>query len=103
MKFRLTAACLTAGALFVAAVPASATVVFDADKQTGFVGKGDVQLAFEWNNKQLQANAADGTFRYSATDVYKAVCIFTTGEGRNGEQVHNPTRTRTVGVGGDIA
>jgi hypothetical protein len=47
LKLPLTAACLTAGALLAAAVPASAAVVFDADSQSGFVGKGDVQLTYD--------------------------------------------------------
>jgi hypothetical protein len=32
-------------------------VTFNETNGTGFVGKGDVQVAFGWNNKQLQTNA----------------------------------------------
>ncbi len=43
------------------------TVAFAAinvdDQGIGFVGKGDVQLAFGWNNAALQANADNVSFR----------------------------------------
>lgn len=55
---------------------ALAAVTFDASTGTGFVGKGDVQLAFGWNNKQLQANAAGVTFpgdRVSSGDTVPVV------------------------------
>ena len=50
------AACTVAGSLAVAS-PASAAVAYDRESGTGFVGKGDVQQALGWNNRQLQANA----------------------------------------------
>ena len=56
----------TLGALLVlglAATAVFATVTFDPSTGTGFVGKGDVQLAFGWNNATLQQNA--GSLRYS--------------------------------------
>jgi hypothetical protein len=40
------------------------------DNGVGFVGKGDVQLAFGWNNAQLQKNASGVTFTYEAKDTY---------------------------------
>jgi hypothetical protein len=48
------------GALAVPTV-ASASVAVDSSGN-GFVGKGDVQVAFGWNNKQLQDNAKNVTF-----------------------------------------
>lgn len=51
------AACTVAGSLAVAS-PASAAVTYDRESGTGFVGKGDVQQALGWNNRQLQANAS---------------------------------------------
>lgn len=36
----------------------SVIVTFDPETGEGFVGKGDVQLVFGWNNKALQDNAA---------------------------------------------
>ena len=44
---------------------ASAAVTFDSDTGVGFVGKGDVQLAFGWNNTQLQKNAPGVAFSSS--------------------------------------
>lgn len=58
----LAALALTATAAFAAVVPN-----FDADGNfdgTGFVGKGDVQLAYGWNNKQLQSNLSQVNFDY---------------------------------------
>jgi hypothetical protein len=44
-------------AMFVAAGAVFAAVTFDPVTGTGFVGKGDVQTALGYNNKQLQDNA----------------------------------------------
>jgi hypothetical protein len=77
---------------------AFATVTFDPTTGIGFVGKGDVQLAFGWNNPQVQANAQGVSFTYSSTNSYTAVCTWTTGEGTRGEQTHNVSHTRTLGV-----
>jgi hypothetical protein len=73
-------------------------VTFDPSTGTGFVGKGDVQLAFGWNNAQVQVNAAGVTFTYGQIATYDAVCTWTTGEGTRGEQIHNVTHTRTTGI-----
>lgn len=50
---------------------AIASVSFDAGTGTGFVGKGNVQTAFGWNNATLQKNAKDVTFTYEANYTYK--------------------------------
>ncbi len=44
-----------------------ASVTFDPATGAGFVGKGDVQLEYGWNNAQLQANAATVEFRYNSS------------------------------------
>lgn len=72
----------------VAASAAHAEVTINPDG-TGFVGKGDVQLAFGWNNAKLQDNASKVRFIYKATDTYIAVCTWLTGEGTRGEKTHN--------------
>lgn len=54
-----------AAALFAAA-PASADWSVDPSTGTGFVGKGDVQDAFGWNDHDLQANHAGVSFALSA-------------------------------------
>ena len=82
---------------------AVASVTFDPTTGVGFVGKGDVQLAFGWNNAQLQANASGVGFNYSTTDSYTAVCTWITGEGTRGERTHNVSHTKTVEVNDAIA
>lgn len=94
---------LFATALVAAAGMANATVTFQPETGTGFVGKGDVQLAFGWNNAQLQSRAAGVTFTFEASEVYTAVCTWTTGEGTRGESVHNVKHKRSVGVTGTVA
>lgn len=89
--------------LIATAGAASATVTFNPDAGTGFVGKGDVQLAFGWNNAQLQTRAAGLTFSFVASESYTAVCTWTTGEGTRGERTHNVGHNTTVGVSGDVA
>ena len=90
-------------ALVAAAGIASATVTFAPETGIGFVGKGDVQLAFGWNNAQLQSRAAGLTFTFEASESYTAVCTWTTGEGTRGEKTHNVKHTKSVGVTGDVA
>ena len=48
------------------AAPATASVTFDPATGAGFVGKGDVQLVFSWNNKALQENASTVDFRVNS-------------------------------------
>jgi hypothetical protein len=86
----------------LACAAALATVTFDASTGTGFVGKGDVQLAFGWNNAQLQSRASGLSFTYAITDEYSAVCTWTTGEGTRGERVHNVSHTDSVAVDGVV-
>lgn len=66
------------------ATVANADVTFDPVTGQGFVGKGDVQTAFAWNNAQLQANANALTFVYGAggVRVYEVHCekTWTTGK-----------------------
>jgi hypothetical protein len=90
-------------ALALGATAAFAAVTYDPDTGTGFVGKGDVQTAFGWNNSQLQANASTVTFSYNATDTYDAVCTFTTGEGTRGERTHNIDHTKSTVVNSTVA
>ena len=92
-----------AAALAVVSSAALASVTFDSSTGTGFVGKGDVQLAFGWNNAKLQQNAPGVSFSYNATDSYTAVCTFTTGEGTRGERTHNNEHTKTTTVSSAVA
>lgn len=55
-----------------------ADVVID-ENGVGFVGKGDVQSLFGWNNDGLQKNAALVKFRYGASGQVSWVCEWWTG------------------------
>lgn len=88
--------------LALASATASAEVVFDPATGTGFVGKGDVQDAFGWNNAGLQANAGGVTFTYGYSAVYQAVCTFTTGEGTRGEKTHNVPHSEEMSVASSV-
>jgi hypothetical protein len=59
---RITAAVGVTVATLMLAPAANAAVTFNDTTGTGFVGKGDVQVAFGWNNKQLQTNATGVSF-----------------------------------------
>jgi hypothetical protein len=73
---------VAAGFMFASTI-AWAAVTFDSATGIGFVGKGDVQLAFGWNNPALQANASGVTFKYQAQEEYKYDCTFTVEVGRD--------------------
>lgn len=69
---------------------ALAAIVFDPATGTGFVGKGDVQTAFGWNNAQLQSNAAGVSFSYDTSTAYDIVCEWDTETGgRNSKVIHH--------------
>jgi len=80
-------------ALALSATAAFAAVTFDPATGKGFVGKGDVQIAYNLNNKQIQtaliANPQAFTFSVESTDTYSATCTWVTGEGTRGERTHN--------------
>jgi hypothetical protein len=102
MKKRAIA--LALGGIVASATIAFAAVTFDSATGTGFVGKGDVQLAFGWNNQALQRNAAGVTFSYDAQEEYKYDCTFTVEVGR--DKVREPrtqTRGKSTTVLGTIA
>jgi hypothetical protein len=82
---------------------AAATVTFDSNTGRGFVGKGDVQLAFGWNNAVLQANARLVSFSYDAVDTYEATCTWVTGEGTRGERTHDIDIPRRTSISSTIA
>ncbi|WP_439386815.1 hypothetical protein [Amycolatopsis lexingtonensis] len=75
----------------------------DTVSGTGFVGKGEVQTPFGWNNAKLQTNAAGVTFSYDATETYDAVCTWITGEGTKGEKTHNVTHATSTSVASAVA
>lgn len=100
MKYAKSLVAFAAAAVATAAL---AAVTFDSATGMGFVGKGDVQLAFGWNNKQLQDNALMVGFEYDAQEHYTVVCEFTTGEGTPGKQTHLVPVSRSTKVSGEIS
>lgn len=95
----------------VAGAAASAALVFGGVAQAytmdetgnGFVGKGEIQTPFGWNNAKLQANAAGVTFGYNTTENYSAVCTWITGAGTRGERTHTVTHTSATSVAGAVS
>lgn len=65
-------------ALSLACTAAFAAVTFDPATGTGFVGKGDVQDAFGWNNSALQSNAGSVTFTYGLKTTFDVTCEWET-------------------------
>lgn len=72
------------------------------DDGTGWVGKGDVQLAFGWNNAAAQRNVNAVSFSFEQTSTYSAVCEWTTGEGTKGEKTHDVTHKRKVAIASSV-
>lgn len=56
-----------------------ADVVVD-EAGVGFVGKGDVQSIYGWNNEGLQLNASSVQFRYGASGQVTWLCEWWTGK-----------------------
>ena len=92
---------MAAAALVGSATLAIAAVIFDPATGTGWVGKGDVQTAFGWNNAAMQRNHLAITFEYDATTTYTWTCQWTTGPDQN-QTLHTQPRTKTHGVAGTI-
>ena len=92
---------LVFAAIMLLALPTFATVTYCPGTGVGFVGKGDVQAVYGWNNAQLQRNAGGITFAYKVVTVFTATCTWTTGP--DGFQSHTITRTKTTGINDQIA
>lgn len=67
-----------AAAVFAASAAVMADVIVYPDG-SAFVGKGDVQSAFGWNNAQLQANASGVTFSAELSQTFTQECFETGG------------------------
>lgn len=96
---------------FIAAV-AALTVVSTAagaavavTDGVGFVGKGDVQLAFGWNNAAAQKNANAVSFTYEGKTTYDVTCEWdtVTGGPRSKTIHHDITIPRHTSVFSTIA
>jgi hypothetical protein len=82
---------------------AFAAVTFDPDTGIGFVGKGDVQLALGWNNKQLQDGAGSVEFAYEGTVVTAVSWECTNSSNEKTQQRAFTTTTTTEGVVSSVA
>lgn len=82
-----------------------ASVTFDPDTDTGFVGKGDVQMAFGWNNSQAQKNATSVLFTYESDQSYDVTCEWTTVTGgKNSKTIyHAVTNHKSTSVTDTVA
>lgn len=84
---------------------AFAIVTFDPNTGTGFVGKGDVQTPFGWNNAAAQQNATGVTFTYNVTETYDVTIEFDTGNPAQPKSVkhHVLTQGKSSAVNASIA
>lgn len=82
-----------------------ATVTFDPNSGTGFVGKGDVQIAFGWNNSQAQKNANGVSFTYESDQSYDVTCDWTTVTGGRISKTiyHEATNHKSTSLSSTIA
>jgi hypothetical protein len=86
-----------AGAIALTATVAFAAVTFDPITGEGFVGKGEVQEAFGWNNRQLQQNAEDVKFQVASIVVTEVTWVCTNS---NNDNTQERERTTTTTIGG---
>jgi hypothetical protein len=82
------------------ASPAMASVTFDPATGTGFVGKGDVQLLFSWNNKVLQDSASTVDFRVNSVSVTAWTCTKVVIQGNNEDREIVQQRSTTTSLQG---
>jgi hypothetical protein len=82
-----------ATALVSTAALASVTLTISGGALSGFIGKGDVQSAFGFNNGKMQDAAPNVVFNYSDTQSADVTCEWTTGPDRN-PTTHTVTHTR---------
>jgi hypothetical protein len=94
---------LAAGAAFaVISTAAMASVSFDSNTGTGFVGKGDVQVLYGWNNAAFNTRASGLTFAVVNESSYDAVCMWVTGPVQN-RRTHRVTHKVKTGVNASVA
>ena len=92
-----------AAATALISTAAVAAVAFDSTTGTGFVGKGDIQILYGWNNAQLQRNASGVTFGYDAKDTYDVECYWETTTGHGTIVQHDITVPRHVSVSASVS
>jgi hypothetical protein len=82
---------------------AVAAVTFDSATGTGFVGKGDVQLVLNMNNKQLQDNASSLNFAAVTSEVTEVSWTCTNSNNDNTQVRERTTTTSVQGVVSSVA
>lgn len=82
------AAAIAAATISTASI---AAVIFNSEDGTGWVGKGDVQTAFGWNNKAAQDNANKVSFSAESEERFQVTCEWTTGPEHN-RKTHDVSR-----------
>lgn len=78
-------------------------VTFDPQTGTGFVGKGDVQLVFGFNNKALQDNAGKVQFRANSEEITEVSWTCTNINNENIQERAETTTTTIEGVVSSVA
>ena len=83
----------------------SSAITFDPATGLGFVGKGDVQYTFGWNNAQLQSGAAGLMFQVNRVEVSEVswTCHKFTGPDGAHEVVQQRSRITTTSTQGVVA
>jgi hypothetical protein len=94
---------LAVAACLIAAIVAYAAVTFDPQTGVGFVGKGDVQDTFGWNNKALQDNAGNIQFRALSEVETEVSWVCTNSINENTQERARTTTTTIQGVVSSIA
>jgi hypothetical protein len=104
-KFAGSSLAVIAGAAAALSIATAAlgAVTFDATTGTGFVGKGDVQLVYGWNNKALQDNAGSVQFQASSEVVSEVSWICTNPNNENTQERARTTTTTVEGVVSSVA
>jgi hypothetical protein len=95
---RIAAAAAAAGFALVLSAGSAMAYTFDSEAGTGFVGKGEVQLALNYNNKQLQDNAASLQFASVSTVVTERTWICTNSNNQSTQERERTTTTSIQGV-----
>ena len=77
-------------ALAIVSTAAYATVTFNQTTGSGFVGKGDVQSAFGWNNAAAQNNQNGVSFVADASAEFDVTCEWdTVTGGKKSKTIHH--------------
>jgi hypothetical protein len=99
MLLTKTAAAAALGAALLIGGAASASAYTMDASGVGWVGKGEVQTAYGWNNKSMQTNVGGVTFVYDASATFTVTCEFDTPGGNH----HVITQTKSTDVNATVS